>query len=450
MRPVVNYVLPIALPAFLGSCAIAPTPSLTCGFSILPVEVTQPASDALPDSGPRKLPFGELIGETVTPHPGADAAARSLLFMSGGGQHGSFGAGLLAGWAALRPSGKLPTFDVVTGVSTGAILSTSAFVNNPSDIAAAYQIKSESELLTPYAKVENGKLTTGSYFGLLKKGAVADLGPLRTRLFNFLTPEVLQAVASAPSRRQLLVGAVDVDAGKAVAFDLKDMAQRFVRATTDTDRTRYRSCYAEAILASASQPLAARPVFIDNRMYVDGGLRYGVFSQSIGEGIALSAARRREEGGGGRDAPAPLAPNIYLIINGTQESKPDCEESTPGCSTMADPQAVVTTPHGKWSFPELALRTTDIMANQIYRFSAADIAAQNLIAYPGGKGKNLRFKKIESDMLAFSNTLGGQAKTCLDWRKADANDYHPVQFYPRYMACVVAYGRSRAGEMEGQ
>ena len=433
----------LALPLALGGCAIAPTASMQCGFSILPVEVEQPTSTIPSDAGPRRASFGDLIGQTVTPVAGTDAAARSLLFMSGGGQHGAFGAGMLAGWAALRPSRKLPTFDVVTGVSTGAILSTSAFVNNPVAIAEAYQIKSESELLTPYAKIKDGKMTTGSYLGLLRKGAVADLGPLRTRLFNFITPDVLRQVASAAPRRQLLVGAVDVDAGKAVAFDLKDMAKRFVAAVTDGERTKHRSCYVEAILASASQPLAARPVFIDNRMYVDGGLRYGVFSNSIGEGIARSAERRRAEGGG---PDALSAPDIYLIINGTQESHPDCEAGTEGCADMADPQKPLKTAHGKWSFPELALRTTDIMANQIYRFSAADIAAQNLSAYPQAKGKNLRFVRIKPDMPAFPHTLLGETRTCAQWRDADATAYKPIQFYPRYMACVVAYGRSRGGE----
>jgi hypothetical protein len=41
----------------------------------------------------------------------------SVLALSGGGEHGAFGAGLLNGWSE---SGRRPTFDVVTGVSTGA------------------------------------------------------------------------------------------------------------------------------------------------------------------------------------------------------------------------------------------------------------------------------------------------------------------------------------------
>jgi hypothetical protein len=42
----------------------------------------------------------------------------NFLALSGGGSDGAFGAGVLAGWTA---SGKRPEFDIVTGVSTGAL-----------------------------------------------------------------------------------------------------------------------------------------------------------------------------------------------------------------------------------------------------------------------------------------------------------------------------------------
>jgi len=45
--------------------------------------------------------------------------ALNLLSLSGGGQNGAFGAGLLTGW---RESGQRPVFDMVGGVSTGALL----------------------------------------------------------------------------------------------------------------------------------------------------------------------------------------------------------------------------------------------------------------------------------------------------------------------------------------
>ena len=49
----------------------------------------------------------------------------NYLAVSGGGSAGAFGAGILNGWTA---SGDRPKFKVVTGVSTGALISTFAFL----------------------------------------------------------------------------------------------------------------------------------------------------------------------------------------------------------------------------------------------------------------------------------------------------------------------------------
>jgi len=43
-----------------------------------------------------------------------------LLLLSGGGQNGAFGAGFLRGWR-LRADAPMPTFDLVSGISTGAL-----------------------------------------------------------------------------------------------------------------------------------------------------------------------------------------------------------------------------------------------------------------------------------------------------------------------------------------
>jgi len=46
------------------------------------------------------------------------SATRNFLAISGGGDDGAFGAGLLVGWS---DRGDRPEFDVVTGVSTGSL-----------------------------------------------------------------------------------------------------------------------------------------------------------------------------------------------------------------------------------------------------------------------------------------------------------------------------------------
>jgi predicted patatin/cPLA2 family phospholipase len=436
--------------AFLvSSCAIRPQFEQTCGFPKFSLDTDQPIDGASAAEVGDKS-YVEALQSSLSGSNRQSSTPVSMLFLSGGGQHGAFGAGFMDEWAKKSTDKRLPDFDVVTGISTGAILSTWAFLNRPHMAAKLYTITHESELLTPYVKMRGGKLTTGSYISLLRKGALADLGPLREQLRAVFTDEVLDAVATADSHRRLLVGAVDVDSGKAVAFDLKTMAERFHRIDPKNpkyaaERSRFRNCYAEAVMASSSAPLAARPVFIDNRMYVDGGLRFGVFDAALSE--ALSRKRN-----GARNAPPP---QLYMIINGTQDVSPLCPQSGTtkmACNAIADPKRRQKNRHANWNFPELALRSEDILANQIYRFSAADVANRNRVAYPQAEGRNLHFARIHSDMQGHLFKPEGAPETdrknCKAWHRADADALHPVQFYPHYMACVSAYGRTRARALQ--
>ncbi|MFZ0651900.1 MAG: patatin-like phospholipase family protein, partial [Pseudolabrys sp.] len=55
---------------------------------------------------------------------------RTFLAISGGGDDGAFGAGLLVGWS---DRGDRPEFDVVTGVSTGSLSAPFAFLGRAHD-----------------------------------------------------------------------------------------------------------------------------------------------------------------------------------------------------------------------------------------------------------------------------------------------------------------------------
>ena len=53
-----------------------------------------------------------------------------LLAVSGGGENGAFGAGLLCGWTA---QGTRPVFELVTGISTGALTAPFAYLGSAYD-----------------------------------------------------------------------------------------------------------------------------------------------------------------------------------------------------------------------------------------------------------------------------------------------------------------------------
>jgi Patatin-like phospholipase. len=54
----------------------------------------------------------------------------NLLAISGGAEKGAFGAGLLVGWSE---AGDRPSFDLVTGVSSGALIAPFAFLGRQRD-----------------------------------------------------------------------------------------------------------------------------------------------------------------------------------------------------------------------------------------------------------------------------------------------------------------------------
>ena len=56
----------------------------------------------------------------------------NFLAVSGGGEDGAFGAGLLIGWTA---AGTRPEFKLVTGISTGALTAPFAFLDPPTTIS---------------------------------------------------------------------------------------------------------------------------------------------------------------------------------------------------------------------------------------------------------------------------------------------------------------------------
>jgi len=373
-------------------------------------------------------------------------ASPKMLFMSGGSQHGAFGAGLLDEWRRL--SGSLPEFRVVTGVSTGSILATFAFTGDTEILVGprGYGIKRESQLLTPHLNNRGTLGTALSIPKVIRAGAVADLGPLRRQLYDNISMDVLTKVsAGADADRLLLVGAVDADAGIGVAFDMTEMAHRIVHETNPDRQEQLRNCYVDAILASSSAPLAAPPVFIDNVMYVDGGARFGVFSDDFGRVLLKWARDTKEHKPGTPPPPAEPPAIVYLIVNGTLRLDPrcgylECPKDGKVPTLALDKLAP---PHGTWSLPDLGLRSVDILENQVYALSAERIDRQTEYS-----GRALHAAKIgpgEPDhvyQMPPELGLGTGARTCSDWSEMDERIDHPLQFHARYMHCLIDYGRS--------
>lgn len=381
----------------------------------------------------------ETTGEPVSP---------SVLVLSGGSQQGAFGAGFIKQWAVGRTAqGKagLPRFRMVTGISTGSLQSTFAFLDRPQVLLDEYMIESEDQLLEVLV---NGKLDDKPFAAassLARKGTLSRLTPLRTRLRALITPDVLRAVATeAGEGRSLLVGAVEMDTGEAAIFDLTKAAQLYVGVPeghptlpASAPMPFMRDCYVEALMASSSVPMQADPVFIAGRMYIDGGARFGVLVDLTAEAFHAAMAKSGAAESGPR--------NLYLLVNATLEVPELCSlrkcEASVGVDGTPPPERP---PHGKWNFVQLAQRSVSVMINQAYRSSV-------FIADGQYKEQEFttRFVRLDPAHLNFATpiTFGGTtlpAKTCRQWRSEDETASQPLEFFPRYMHCLASYGAQDA------
>jgi hypothetical protein len=216
--------------------------------------------------------------------------ALNVLLISGGGQNGAFGAGYLKGW---RESGTRPEFDIVTGVSTGALLATHALLGTPLDDA--------EEVFTNVTA--DNIFVRRSVLGVLT-GAPSLLNswPLKALIEQHITEEVLERVAAEHDKgRRLMVGTTNVDYNRAWVWNMGAIAKRGGAEALE----RYR----RVLLASASFPIMFPPVNIDGHLFADGAVRANI--------VVLGLS--------GKDEPGPPLHgpgNVYVIHNGRLDTPP--------------------------------------------------------------------------------------------------------------------------------
>ncbi|MEM9045251.1 MAG: patatin-like phospholipase family protein [Pseudomonadota bacterium] len=185
----------------------------------------------------------------------------SILALSGGGPDGAFGAGLLKGWT---DRGDRPKFQVVTGVSTGAIIALFAFLGPDYD----------EQLREIYTTFETDQLLTPTIFAALTGGtAFTDTRGYRGLIENYVSEEIVEKLAQeANSGRALLVGTTNMDASRPVIWNVTRIA-----ASGHPDARRL---IHDIIQASSAIPAVFPPVLIPvvtedgkrhDEMHVDGG-----------------------------------------------------------------------------------------------------------------------------------------------------------------------------------
>ncbi len=207
--------------------------------------------------------------EAVT-RGGGPPGPQNFLALSGGGDNGAFGAGMMLGWTA---AGTRPQFNMVTGISAGALIAPFAFLGPSYDPALADVFtgqRAQDILLLPRQ--------AAAAFALLFGEAIADTSPLRSLIARHANEAMLAAIAAEYAKgRLLLIGTTNLDVQRPVVWNIGAIA-----ASGHPDAL---GLFRRILLASASIPGAFPPVLVEvqhqgrvfQEMHVDGGATMQVF-----------------------------------------------------------------------------------------------------------------------------------------------------------------------------
>jgi predicted acylesterase/phospholipase RssA len=225
-----------------------------------------------------------------------------VLILSGGGAKGAFGAGFLEGWGEIE-SGPFerPEFDLVTGVSTGALLAPFVFLGTDEAYASAADFYANPE---PNWVKKRGmiKFMPGHIF-------MFNNCHLQDTIREAIDPSMIEGLAKAAEDDQLLlIGTTNLDVGAGRVFNLGEEARRTLENPAH-DRV------AQVLLASSAIPGAFPPVDIEGMLYADGGATSNLFMASFPGPDGAVAQFKAEH----PEAPLPEV-RVWIIVN--QRLKP--------------------------------------------------------------------------------------------------------------------------------
>lgn len=266
-RPLLFVLLTIALTAMAGCAIPARGPAVPSSETTRALPLGIANARFFADDNPAPM-IAEAAGARERERASLQAAGRPtsqmppafFLAVSGGADNGAFGAGLINGWTT---TGTRPPFNIVTGVSTGALIAPFAFLGPDYDGA----LREIYTTMSPDRVFLRRRLTAALF-----SDAMADASPLAETIAHYADQSMFDAIAREYRKgRLLLISTTDLDAQRPVIWNVGAIAASRHPKSLDLFR--------KILLASASIPGAFQPVMIDveiegsrfQEMHVDGG-----------------------------------------------------------------------------------------------------------------------------------------------------------------------------------
>jgi len=227
---------------------------------------------------------------------------KNVLCLSGGGSFGAFSAGYLNGWTA---TGTRPTFDVVTGISTGALIAPLAFLGPQYD----------AEVKRFYTELTTKDVYIKQFVRVLVSESLADNAPLVKEVDRVLTPKIMCEIAQAHREgRRLYIGTTELEGKRFVVWDIGAIA---IKGGEEN-----RELIKQILVGSSAIPGFFPPskirVTVDGKKYYekhgDGGTSQAIFFRPP----YLSEAERTN-----RDGLHLAGTRIWCIVAGKLYADPD-------------------------------------------------------------------------------------------------------------------------------
>lgn len=261
LRTTATLIFILALGTVTGACGTIQRPAG-------PIELTAESVTRVADPriGANDIARLELLTTEIQARLGDEERPLTILALSGGGANGAYGAGVMVGWTE---RGDRPSFDMVTGVSTGALAAPFAFLGPDWD----------DELREAYVGGGASRLLSARSLAAFRNPSLFSAGVLRALIDDNVTPALLARIAAEHADgRRLLVATTNLDTEETVIWDMGLIA---TQAGTPGGEEASLALFKDVLVASASIPGVFPPVLmagmtpegdIIQSMHVDGSV----------------------------------------------------------------------------------------------------------------------------------------------------------------------------------
>ena len=260
-----NILVLIALSILFLGCTTRPTPLPSSYSKALPwgaidLDIHSDAKYSI------KKSLGSIIKQKSQNHTKEDEKIPfNILTLSGGGSRGAFGTGLLVGWSE---RGDIPTFDIVTGISTGAVMAPFIFLGKEELKKVEYF----------YTEMNTEDVFVSTWLHFFGYGYIMNAKPLKKLFKQTFDKQFLDKIAQEHKNgRRLYIGTTNIDTGQLTVWDMGAIAS--------SNRTDKYERFCDIIYASSALPVYLPPQYMSvdveskryYQMHIDGGIYTQVF-----------------------------------------------------------------------------------------------------------------------------------------------------------------------------